>query len=208
MAKQIVPIQKPRTFWTQVHKNRIKIALSLFFILIPIVLVVIAYVGTYANQNKIHFDQSVTDETVFIKKFVDPDQIDALTLDISWYELKHPTTDTEGELVNGYYAFDIFYTEKDNYEVTTVNVTPVLKTPWTDLRSMGSLTTLYTSSRRVTIPFNYELPVKPLWFVTVTDPVLYLKVTYTFNSAGSQLEKTAYVKLVLEDLNPTRVATS
>jgi hypothetical protein len=60
----------------------------------------------------------------------------------------------------------------------------------------------------VTVPFNYELPVKPLWFVTVTDPVLYLKVTYTFNSAGSQLEKTAYVKLVLEDLNPTRVATS
>lgn len=207
MAKNVIPIQKPKTFWSQVHKNRIKIALSMFFVLLPIILVFIAYIGTFTNQKKVHFDPAVTEETVFITKFVDPDELDALTLDITWYELRHPVLDDNDELTNGSYTFDIFYTAKENYDVISVSVTPVLKTEWTDLRGMGSLTTLYTSSRRVSIPFNYELPVKPLWFIEVTDPILYLKVDYTFSSAGSQVQKTGYVRLVLENLNPSRVAT-
>lgn len=208
MAKNVIPIQKPKTFWSQVHKNRIKIALSLFFVLLPIILVLIAYVGTYTNQKKVHFDPAVTEETEYIKKFVNPDELDAITLDITWYELRHPVLDDNGELTGGSYTFDIFYTAKENYDVVSVSVTPVLKTEWTDLRGIGSLTTLYTSSRRVSVPFNFDLPVKPLWFIEVTDPILYLKVDYTFSSAGSQVQKTGYVRLVLEDLNPTRVATS
>lgn len=208
MAINVIPIQKPKKFWSQVHKNRIKIALSMFFILIPIVLVLIAYIGTYTNQKKIHFDQTATEETVYIKKFVNPDELDALSLNLTWYELRHPVADVNGDLSGGTYTFDIFYTAKDNYDIVSVSVTPVLKTPWTNLRSIGSLTSVYTSSRRMTIPFNYNLPVTPLWFVDVTDPILYLKVDYTFSSAGSQVQKTGYVRLVLEDLNPTRVATS
>lgn len=208
MAKTVIPVQKPQTFWSKIHQNRIKIVLSLFLVLIPITLILVAYVGTFTNQSKIHFDQSVTEATLYIKDFSEPDGLDALTLDITWYELKHPVEDDNGGLINGSYAFDIFYTAKENYVVTNVTVTPVLKTPWTDLRSMSSQTPIYTSARRVTIPFNYELPVRPLWFVEVTDPILYLKVDYTFTSAGNPIQKTGYIKLVLEDLNPTRVTNS
>ncbi|MDY0074759.1 MAG: hypothetical protein RBR75_02590 [Acholeplasmataceae bacterium] len=206
MDKKIKPIQKKKKFWTSVHQNRLKIALSLFIILIPVALILTVYIGAYTNNRKVHFDQTPTENTVYIKKFISHDEIDALTLDISWYELKHPTLNDENILTGGYYKFDLFYQPKTNYDIVSVTVTPVLQTHWTTMRSIGQSQALATHIRQIIVSFDYSLPVKPLWFVEVTDPNLYLKVDYTFISADKQVTKTAYVIFPLEDINPIRIA--
>lgn len=206
MAKTTVSPKKPLTFWQKVHQNRLKIAFLLFVVIVPVALLLSVYIGAYANNRKVHFDPAETPESVYIKKFESPDELQAITLDISWYELKYPVANDADVLQNGSYTFDIFYEAKENYEVLQVSVTPVLQTPWMEKRSIGTLTTLSTSSRRVSVPFNFELPVKTLFFINVTDPVLYLKVDTNFMSAGSQITKTEYVVFYLNELNPTRVA--
>jgi hypothetical protein len=198
--------QQTKSFWQKFHENRIKIALSTFVVMIPIALILTVYIGAYANNKRIHFDQVATPNTTYVNRFVDPDGIDALSLNITWYELKKPVEDDQGNLSGGYYKFQIFYTAKENYQVLNVQITPVLQTDWTDMRAISSNTfTILTSSRDFVVGFDYRLPVKPLWFVEVTDPNLYLKVDYTFASANNQVTKTAYVVLPLKDLNPTRV---
>ncbi len=198
--------QQPKTFWQRFHENRIKIALSTFVVMIPIALILTVYIGAYANNKKVHFDQVAGPETTYVRDFVDLDGIDAFSLDITWHELKKPIEDEEGHLSGGYYKFQIFYTPKENYQVLSVQITPVLQTDWAEMRAISSNTiNILPSSRDFVVGFDYVLPVRPLWFVEVTDPNLYLKVDYTFVSAGNQVTKTAYVVLPLKDLNPTRV---
>lgn len=205
MSKTAKTIEKKLSVWQKIHRHRIKIALLLFVILLPIAFVSIVYIGSYNANRKVHFDEVETDQSVFIKSFVSPDEIDALTLDIDWSELKHPTLDQENNLTGGYYTFKLFYTAKANYQVTQVKVTLVLQTPWTDIRSMVNEQAIQTTQRAITVPFNEILPVRPLWFVTVTDPNLYIRVTYTMNVAGTPIEKTAYVMFPLKPINPDRV---
>jgi hypothetical protein len=42
----------------------------------------------------------------------------------------------------------------------------------------------------------------PLPFVSVEDPNLYLKVEYTYLTAGQNVTEIEYVKFPLDDLNP------
>ena len=207
MAQQIKPIQKRRKVLSAIHKNRIKIALLMFVTVIPLTLILTVYIGAYANNRKVHFDQTVTEQTTYVNKFVSKDDLDAIKVNISWYELSYPEVNDQGVLVGGEYKFDMSYEAKENYEIINVSITPVLKTPWTDLRSSIPSTPLLTTNKRVGISFNYELPVSPLWFVEVTEPNLYVKVDYTFMSAGNQVTKTAYILFSLKDLNPTRVTS-
>ena len=205
MANQIKPIQKRKRILSAIHKNRIKIAFLLFITVIPITLILTVYIGAYANNKKVYFDPTVTEETEYINKFVSPDGLDAIKVNISWYELSYPKPNDSGELVGGEYKFDMSYEAKENYEILNVSMVPVLQTNWTNLRSSIPSTPLLTTNKRVGIAFNYELPVNPLWFVEVTEPNLYVKVTYTFISAGNQVTKTGYIQFSLRNLNPTRV---
>lgn len=206
MAKSIVENKKKKTLWGFIHQYRTKIVLLMFLVLVPITLVSVVYIGAYTNNKKVHFDQEVTEETVYLKEFISKDDIDGITLFIDWYELKYPVKNEEDELVGGEYTFDMYYEVKESYEILQVSVTPLLQTPWTNIRSLATQSSLNLSSRRVKVPFNYELPVSPLWFVKVTDPNLYLKVDYSFMSANNQVSKTVYVLFELENINPTRVA--
>lgn len=205
MSKASKNIEQKLNIWQKIHKNRIKIALLLFVILLPIAFVTIVYVGSWNANKKVHFDEVQSDQSVFINSFVSPQDIDALTLDIDWVELKHPALDEENNLTGGYYKFNLFYTAKPNYQVTQVKVTLVLQTPWTNIRSMVNEQGIQTSARSYTVPFNETLPIRPLWFVTVTDPNLYMRVKYTINVAGTPIEKTAYVVFPLKPINPDRV---
>ncbi|PKK93905.1 MAG: hypothetical protein CVV61_02295 [Tenericutes bacterium HGW-Tenericutes-6] len=201
MKKQNNKQVKP-SFWKWLHQYRIKIALSAFLVIIPITLILTAYIGAYTTNNKVHFDVEVTQETTYIKDFISYDDIDALLLHIEWVALKSPEENTEGVLVNGYYDFNLRYEAKEGYSINNVSVTPLLQTPWTNIRSLGTTQNLTTSNRVFRIIFNYELPVRPLWFVTVEEANLYLKVDYTFTSAGSPITKTVYVLYPLENITP------
>ena len=162
-------------FWLWLHQNRIKVVVLSFLIIIPIALILTAYIGAYTNNKKVHFDNEISDTTIFINEFVDVKEIDAFQLSIVWQELKNPIeTEVDGEtiLTGGFYKFNMYYTPKANYTVNSVSVTAVLKTPWTDVRYVGSTVPLSTSVQSVQINFNHELPLRPLWFVEVSDPIL------------------------------------
>jgi hypothetical protein len=206
--KNNVKKDSKKSFWIWLHQNRIKLALLAFFVVLPIALVLTVYIGAYTNNQKVHFDAEVTETTEYIKDFTNIEDIDAFDLSIVWQELKNPVeSEVDGETVlnGGFYKFNMFYTPKTNYTVNSVNVTAVLKTPWTDVRYIAASAPISTTVRSVQVNFNHDLPLKPLWFVEVTDPVLYLKLEYTFMAAGNPLTKIAYVEFSLEDLNPNVV---
>ncbi len=206
MNKNIKGQPKKIGFWSWVHQNRIKIAGFLFIAVLPVAFVIAVYVGAYANNNKVHFDAEVTSQTTYVNKFVDIDELEAITLTVDWTELKNPqeTTDPVG-WTGGYYKFSVFYTVRETYTVGNVRATPVLQTKWTDMRSMIPQQSLSTSVRTFQLDFNYDLPVRPLWFVKVTDPMLYLKVEYTYQTPTGQINKTEYVQVDLSVLSPDRV---
>lgn len=201
-----VKIEPKKTFWTWLHKNRIKVLLIVFLLIAPITLISAVYVGSYTSSKVVNFDAEVSDTTVYVKKFLNPDGINAFDLNLVWDELKYPVLDdTSGTLSGGYYKFSIDYTAKDNYVVKSVSVTPVLQTLWGDMRSLGTTITVATTPKYISIAFNYDLPAHPLWFVTVNEPTLYLKVDYVTTSGGKDLSFTEYVVFSLKDLNPLNV---
>lgn len=197
---------KKTGFWIWFHLNRIRIAAFLFIVVLPVAFVISVYVGAYANNNKVHFDAEVTANTHYHRDFLSPEDLEAITLKVDWKELKHPveTTDPVG-WTGGYYKFNVYYSTKENYVVGNVRATLVLQTRWTDMRSMTAQQSLSTTARSFTIDYNYDLPVRPLWFVKVTDPLLYIKVDYTYQTPTGQINKTEYVSIDLTDRIPDRV---
>jgi len=198
--------KKKQTFWTWLHQNRIRVFLWAFLTIIPISLILIAYVGSYTHNKKVHFDQTETAETEFIRDFVSPDEITSLELFSEWDQLRYPDYDENSDqYFNGYYRFNIWYQPKLNYQINSVNVTPVLQTDWINYRSLGQLTTIYPTYRGMHVDFNYNLPTSPLLLVNVKEPNLYMKVIINITVAGTQSEQTVYVKYDLSNINPNLV---
>ena len=199
---------KTKTILKWIDKNRVKIGIWLFLIILPISLVITAYVGSYTSNRSLYFDQEITEESEKINNFVAIDELKAITLDVEWDALKKPVEDAEGVLVGGYYRFNIKYTANENYNLENVKITPVLKTDWKNYRSVGIERYISTSFISFAVDFNYELPTSPLLFVRLENPNLYLKVEYTYLSAGQNVTEIEYVKFPLDDLNPKIVVPS
>lgn len=209
MNKAKINQTKKTGFWSWVHKYRIKLAGFLFIVILPIAFIVTVYVGAYVNNNKVHFDVEVSESTEFINSFREIDELDPLYLTFDWIELKYPTLneDTQ-EWFGGFYTFSMFYTANEGYNIVSVNATFVLQTQWTEMRQMIAQQTLSTSERYFVINFNYDLPTRPLWFVNVTDPILYIKLDYTYQTPTGQINTTEYVHIDLSDFNPESVLPS
>jgi hypothetical protein len=200
---------KPFLIW--VHKHRLKIGLLTFFILVPIALVMTAYIGTYVGSQKFYFTTENTEETEFISDFVHVDEVNDFELEIEWASLRLPIENEDGVLENGRYGFTIVYKQKPNYIVNNVRITPLLQTDWARMRSLGNAISLTENNPgsnpdgNVFINFNYTLPTRPLWFVTVDEPTLYLMITYTRVLAGNPVEQVVYVEYSLDGLDPKNV---
>lgn len=197
---------KKDNIWTWIHKNRFRVFVWSFAIIIPMTLILLAYVGTYLNHQKVHFDRELTANTEFVKDFIRPDESPYLNLFLTWEQLRYPNYD-EGtdQYYNGYYLFNIWYEPKLNYQINSISVTPMLKTDWMDYRSLGGETPIYTTSRMLQVSFDYMLPQSPLWFVTVDAPNLYLRVDINMTLAGTSTVQTSYVKYDLSKMNPNNV---
>lgn len=185
-----------------IHNHRIKVGVWLFLVILPISLIITAYVGSYTSNKSVYFEQEITEESEKIRNFVAADELKAITLDIEWDALKKPVKNNDGILVQGYYRFDVRYFANGNFDIVSVKITPVLKTDWKNLSSVGVERPISTNFTTFAIDFNYELPITPLLFVKVEEPNLYLKVEYTYTSAGQDVTEVEYVKFPLEDLNP------
>jgi len=222
MKKSQIPVKK--TFWSWIHQNRLKIVLMSFLVVVPITLFLTIYIGSFVNNNKVHFDQTISEETVYIKDFikVNPskldvdasfyytiDQIDEFEFYIRWDSFTAPTVNsTTGDLENGNYKFKAFYKQNTGFVVSSLNVTPVLQTQWTDIRALGFSSAIQTSvpgSANININFNYRLPVTPLPFVKIESPMLYLRLNYVVQVSGSPITRTAYLQFDLNQINPRLV---
>lgn len=182
------------------------IVIVLFIIVLPITLTLSIYLGSYISNRSVHFDLEVTEETETIRHFDTIDDIEHFDLVIDWDAFKRPVSDAQGILTGGYYTFKVNYQAVDGFQVTNVMATPVLRTPWMQVRSLGQPILLSNQDRVLYVEFNHELPLSPLWFVKVTDPILYIKITYTRILANqSQVEETVYIRYLLKDIDPNQV---
>lgn len=196
---------KKKRILSWIHKNRIKLGIWLFLIILPITLVITAYVGSYTTNKSVYFDSEITEESIIVRDFIDADELKGISISIEWDAFKKPTENAEGELADGYYRFIMSYSPKSNYDIGSVKITPVLQTDWKSYRSVGIQRNLSTNDASFSIDYNYELPKSPLLFVTIEDPNLYLKVEYTYTVVGQDVTEIEYVKFSLKDLNPNIV---
>ena len=63
-------IVEKQTFWSWLHRYRLKVVILAFVILLPLALVFTAYVGSYTANRKVYFDSDMTEETEIIKDFI------------------------------------------------------------------------------------------------------------------------------------------
>ncbi len=194
------------TFWQWFNKYRAKIGILVFTIAIPLSLVLIAYIGPYYSNKKVHFDEDKVDVQ---RHFDDIDDLEALSLDIVWTELVYPvyTADDPDEILShGQYNFIISYEPKGAYNISSVSITPVLHTDWFAFYSVGTKTSIYTNARSVSVLWDEPFPMRKLLFIEVNEPNLYLKVEYAYISADETINETVYVMYSLKDMNPSEVS--
>lgn len=209
----MLPKHQPHSkFGKWLLKYRLKIILFSFVILVPILFVIALYVGDYLRYKNVEFNDNV------VSKF----QTSYITLeDETYHQIINLETDEvliQIKLIdymtleyyddtNGHYTFKVRHEVKSNAHIHDIKVNFVIQTNWVNAKSdviPVPLSTTFGTNRR--IAYNYVLPQSPLWFVTVTDPFLYVEVSYHKEYAMDHEETVHhYFKTYLGDITPTTV---
>lgn len=194
------------------HKYRTKIALALFLVLTPLLLIIIGYLSPYLQSTRVTFDQTITEESVYIRNFKSLDELDDLTLYVDWLRLTKPIENEDGSLSNGSMEFRITYEVENNKDLNDITVTPVLQPLFSSTRDIGQSRVILpygitTSNTVFTLNHNLLYPYNPMFLVRVTDPILYLKITYNevLSDRIDPVAVTEYVSIPLSELNPKLV---
>ena len=185
---------RKRNFSEWLMTYRKIIILVLFFILVPIVLVTAIYTGNKANGTKVYFN-SESNEFIRTKKFIDIEKFDVFDLDVDYTKRSSLFNDDEEnpEQIGHIYSFSFKY-DKNIQDVSKISVKPVLLAPWSTYQVQKDALSLNEStSRTLTIEFEKISPYQPLWFVNVSNPIMYLEVKYT----TSNLEHIEYISFDL-----------
>ena len=212
MQKSTNQKQSRSSFFSLFHQYRTKIALSLFLVITPILLIVIGYLSPYLQSTRVTFDLEITEESQYIRNFKSLDELEDITLYVEWLTLTKPTENETGELTGGSMSFRITYEVDNNKDINDINVTPVLQPLYANVRDIAQPRNILpygiTSSNTVfTITHNVLYPINPIFLVSVSDPVLYLKVTYNevLSDRIDPIQMTEYVSISLSELNPNQV---
>jgi hypothetical protein len=194
------------------HKYRTKIALSLFLVLTPLLLIVIGYLSPYLQSTRVTFDLEVTEESVYVRNFKSINELDDITLYVDWLRLTKPTENEDGSLSNGSMEFRITYEAENNKDINDVTVTLVIQPQFSSSRDISQPRVILpfgmtTSNTIFKINHNLLYPYNPMFLVTVTDPILYLRITYNevLSDRIDPVSVTEYVSIRLSELNPERV---
>lgn len=169
------------------------ILLALFFVILPIVIVIGVYSGTKANGQKVQFTEE--SEYMSTKKFIKLEDFTDFDLDVHYYSREDLYNVVEDEAdkkqIGHTYTFRFTYKNIDDApSVEGVSVTPTMVGPWSTYSLMSPNVALNEGTAR-SVPFKFEkiTPYSPLLFVNVTHPMLYLELK--FKIAG--LEQIRYV---------------
>jgi len=197
------------SFWTLFHKYRNKIALFSFFVIIPLTLILVAYLGPLNESRKVTFDQTISDSSEFITSFKDLDEIKDLEITLNWTELNLPILNDNNELINGSYVFNLSYTVLDNKNISDVTVQIALKSQYGTVQNVSNTFPITSSvnGSNITVSHNVLYPFSPLWFVTINEPVVYLKISYkeTFPGISQPVDVIQYASYSLADVLPKKV---
>ncbi len=200
MAKNEKKYDKLKLF----HKYRFRILLWIVITVLPLTLILIAYIGPYITYSKVNFNQETPE---IVSSFDQIDESEMVRLIFDWTSLTNVEFADDGSVEkSGYYQFTLDYETLNSFNITSVSVLPVLQTDWINCSSIGnSVTLIKGTSRAFVVPFDYELPKRKLLFINVTDPILYLKVTISYMSQGESLTSIEYVEINLKEYNPDSV---
>jgi hypothetical protein len=193
-------VRKPkRKFGEFIMAYRKIIILGLFFVLLPIVVVIGVYTGTKANGEKIYF-QEVTPDHHLSKKFINVEDFTTFNFDVEYTQVEplYDKEDTE-KVIGKKYSFNLTYT-KNVVDIKDVKVTPVLVAPWSTYKAFKNQMTLREGSKQLLqVDFEKMTPYAPLWFVNVDNPILYFQVNY---KNTQDLPEVAYLFFDLTNSNP------
>lgn len=180
-------------------EKQLKLLGWFFVIIIPSILISYTYISSYVNSQKVTFDDTSTQ----ITDFVQIDDLVDINLVVEWISFDKPIRDSQNELSNGSYVFHISYVNDTNHPIYNVYVLPVLQTDWANISEKGELKPISpTSVTNFQINFNHLLPLKPLYFVKVEEPILYLKISYQIEVSGQLVTKIKYVEYLLDNVYP------
>ena len=197
------------SFWTKFHLYRTKIALLSFIVIIPITLILVAYLGPLQDSRSVTFDRTITSESEYFSDFKKLSDLDDLNLEISWLTYRKPVSDGQDNYVNGSFTFNIKYEPADNKNISNVRVQLVLKPLYGTTQDTNNPVTVNSGSSgsNFTVPHNVIYPYSPLWFINIKDPIVYIKIQYTESFTGNinPIEKTEYAYFSLNGIDPTNV---
>ena len=164
-----------RILW--IKTNPVKFLLFIILLVLPLIFIILLYLGTFFSNNKFSFTEDGSEVNVTYT------HIDDLPFELHIYykSVISPTNNQNGSIV-----YTTGYTRKD-IPITSINVTYVIHTNWIDTttRHNQNLTTYsVTNPRETNIPYNHDSPLFPLWLVKVT-PDLYLKLVLNSNGITS-----------------------
>jgi len=209
-------MQKPKStkkntknFWTFFHTYRTKIALIAFVVVIPLTLVLTAYLGPLSKSRSVTFDRNITEQSEYISDFKNLDDLDDLNLILQWTTYRRPVDDGNGNFVNGSYTFNIRYETLNNKNISNVRVQLVLKPVYGDTQDTNNpvAITAGNTGSNFTVSHSIVYPFTPLWLVQINEPTVYIKITYTETFTGSiaPIEVTEYAFYSLSGIDPTNV---
>lgn len=213
MPKQTKNVVTKAQLLSWLHKYRTKLALSLFFIVTPLLLIAIGYITPYRQSTRVSFDNEITEESVYIRNFKSLEELEDITLYFSWLTLVEPIENEDGDLIDGEMSFRIKYEVENNKDINDITVTTVLQPLYTNIRDVAPQPKIIfpfgdTSPRNdFTISHNVLYPFSPMFFVQLNDPILYLKITYKeiLSDRIDPVTVTEYIRIPLSDFNPSQV---
>ncbi len=172
-------------------KYRLILFLSLIVLTI-VILVTIVYAGNKSISKRINFakDDKTAAEKVHVKNFIDYKDFKDLLIKIEFSDLTayeetktDPATGEEVTTVLGQtYQFKVSVSNTDVSEkYGAFKLTFALQADWSDNRGYSAERAFTYPGSTYTININHTetYPHKPLWFVSVPRPTLYIKVSYT-----------------------------
>jgi len=198
-----------KSFWKTFHQYRLKIALAAFLVVLPVVLLFAAYISPLIQSTRVSFDQEITEESTFITSFKDLNDLEDIYLGFTWKELIIPAKDEEGNLVSGRFIFSVNYNMNESLDISNVRVVISLQPRFTTFRNVSNEVILSSySSRDVIVTQNINYPLNPLWFVSINEPTVYIRLMYDKGVSGelNPITVTEYIKVSLVDIDPLEVS--
>lgn len=210
----MVPKAQPRSkFGVWLLKHRFIIIISMFVLLIPIAFVIALYVGDYLRYQNVTFEEGEVVSNFRTMDYTNEDTDDAH--EVLVMETQHVIIYAKlmniivpeyiDELDVGRYEFQFRYETKGSVTLQSINIRALLQTDWVDARSEQVINLqpprdAWSTTRN--IDFKYQLPVYPLWFVKVERPLLYVHLSYTYQSGFNTETVSTYFKGNLTYITP------